>query len=103
LVNGYWKLRRERVRKERIPLEGEERRNAAKTVTSRPCGLPFFGSELYKEITFSDTLWPKLVPSEEAIDMALCKCSECVSRVNSSDCERERETTLSIYFSKVAP
>lgn len=55
-------------------MEGEERRKAAKTVTSRPWGLPFLGREVYKERTFSDTLWPKLVPSEDenedAIDMA---------------------------------
>lgn len=91
MVNGYWKLRRER-----IPLEGEERRKAAKTVTSRPCGLPFFGSELYKEITFSDTLWSKHVPSEEAIDMALqvqwmCSRSSTVKPEEwTSDRERER-------------
>ena len=112
--SGYWYSKQKRIkqmekwkRKEDEPLEGEERRNAAKTVTSRPWGFPFLGRELYKVRTFSDTLWPKLVccedekeedmdmvEVEEAIDAALT-VYYCVCSVTSKRWEtRDRETGL---------
>lgn len=41
------------------PWEGEEMRKAAKTVDSRPWGFPFFGRELQRERTASETLSPQ--------------------------------------------
>jgi hypothetical protein len=64
-------------------LEGEERRKAAKTV-----GFPFFGRELYEEITFSDTFCPKFVPYEEAI--AISNTTECATEQTIVS-EEERE------------
>lgn len=41
-----------------LPWEGDDRRKAAKTVTSRPWGLPFLGRELKREKTLSEIISP---------------------------------------------
>lgn len=60
-------------------------RKAAKTVTSRPWGFPFFGRELYTDNTASDILSPHVFSGEGINgggDLAL-------ESMSASDCEVE--------------